>query len=157
MNIAKAALIAEIVGGIGVVVSLVFVGLEIRSGSASEQARALLDLRLAIGEPQRSIASSPELGDLMQRGYLGYGDLDAAERYRFNLLAGNVLATYRTAFEYGSLGLVSQEELSAWRFGVCSYLGFPGVRRVWRERWRGRYAGFTEWVEADCAVAAEDP
>jgi len=130
MDIRKAALIAEVVGGVGVVVSLVFVGVQVRTSAAAQDAQALLDLRLALSEVQTEMTSSPELSALMYRGYYQYADLSPVEGYRFRMWTSNVLNMYRIAFDYGRLGSVDAGELESWQAGACSYLSFPGVQQA---------------------------
>jgi hypothetical protein len=149
VDIRKAALVAEVVGGLGVIVSLVFVGLQVRTNATAQEAQAILDLRLAMTQLQRELTATPEISDFLYRGINDYGSLTGPELFRFRQLVGNTLNTYAIAFEYGQLGRIDAEELAAWEQGICSVLSGPGAREVYRD-WTMIGDEFRAWVESSC-------
>jgi len=149
MNIRRAALIAEIVGGLGVIVSLLFVGLQVRSNAAAQEAQAVLDLRLAMTQVQRDLTTTSDMSEFVYRGLLDYDTLSDAELFRFRQWIGNVLNTYAIAYEYGRLERVSAAEFASWGRGICSVLSFPGALKVY-EDWTMIGGDFRTWVSSSC-------
>ncbi|HUF75530.1 MAG TPA: hypothetical protein VMM35_04595 [Longimicrobiales bacterium] len=134
MNVRTAALIAEIVGGIGVIVSLIFVGLQVRAEAEAQRAQA-------------------ELVDFKYRGDWQYESLDEVERYRYQQIVGNALNTYSIAFEYGRLGRVDAEEFASWERGVCALLRRPGYQQIYAE-WPMLTDAFRGWIDESCGGSA---
>src|SRR5688572_14785983 len=71
----RAALLAEIVGGAAVVVSLIFVGVQLRENANVLEAQAVFDLREANGSLVRDLTGNPELSEMLFRGYNDYAAL----------------------------------------------------------------------------------
>jgi len=149
MNIRKAALVAEIVGGLGVIVSLLFVGQQVRSDANAQEAQSVLNLRLALGEQGLLLSSSPEVMEFVYRGHYAYESLDAVERYRYGQFVGTTLNVYSAAFEYGRLGRVDVEEFASWERGICTMLERPGFREVYAI-WPMLTPDFRTWVDNSC-------
>ena len=126
------ALIAEIVGGAAVVVSLVFVGIQLRANANVLEAQAVFDLREANGSLVRDLTGNRELSEVLYRGYNDYASLSDLERWRFGLWVNEVLRIRLLAWEYGQRGLLEEEEFESWQTVTCDYLSaYPGARAVW--------------------------
>jgi hypothetical protein len=131
-RIQNAALVAEIVGGIGVILSLIFVGVQLRGNAALLEAQAVFDLREANGLLVRDLTANPELSELLYRGYQGRAALTEVENWRFNLWVNEVLRIRLIAWKYAEQGLLDVEEAESWRAVTCEYLqAYPGAREVW--------------------------
>ena len=74
-RIEEVALIAEIVGGVGGILSLVFVGVQLRGNAAVLEARAVFELRESNSLMSRDLVSNTELSDMLYRGYNDYESL----------------------------------------------------------------------------------
>lgn len=75
--------IAEIVGAIAVVVSLLYLAREIRLSSRSVEMSALRDTTAQWNEWSNMLASSSDLADIVAKGNRSQADLSAAELLRY--------------------------------------------------------------------------
>ncbi len=107
MNWSALAAIAELVAALGVIVSLVYLGAQIRHGSlqVAEQGRsqrlvALADVAQRFTEFRKSIAGDGELASIWLRGRRDLQALDEAERVRFDYLAAEMFWAYAMLFLY---------------------------------------------------------
>ncbi len=99
MNWEAVAAIAEAVGAIAVVVSLIYVALQIRQ-STQQFARGVEANQLAAFE--RNIESgnrireililNPDLAQLFLKGFASYEDLQRADKFRFSMLLRNIFS-----------------------------------------------------------------
>ena len=105
MNWDAVAAIAEAVGAIAIVVSLVYVSVQIRHNT-DQAARSIKAEELAAFE--RNIASgnrirellilNPDIVELLTRAYASYDNLDELEKTRFGMLLRNVFSEMQGAY-----------------------------------------------------------
>ena len=147
MKLKKWALIAEIVGGIAIVVSLVFVGLQVRQ-SAQTNAQTLTQAVVS-----DYLAAVVALGDTHQMACIfsqaieDYEEITGAERVMFN---NRVLAVFSTFQEMRALREQGAFDPGIWRGFegiVVSALGSPGVRQWWSVRSHFFGEEFREYVD----------
>jgi hypothetical protein len=150
MNLKNYALMAEIVGGVGIVLSLVFVGFQIKGNSDLLAAQAVFDLRESNSLMSRDLVTNTELSELVYRGVNDYESLAGVERWRFDFWVVEVLTHRMTAWKYGQEGLLDPEEIETWQNSTCLYLAFPGVRKAWEQEETWFRADYRAYVERSC-------
>ena len=150
MKLKDYALMAEIVGGVGIVLSLVFVGFQIKGNSDLLAAQAVFDLRESNSLMARDLVTNTELSEMAYRGYNDYESLAGVERWRFDFWVIEVLTHRMTAWKYGQEGLLDPEEIETWQNSTCLYLANPGVRKVWEQDETWFRADFRAYVERSC-------
>ncbi len=91
MKLKNYALMAEIAGGVAVVLSLVFVGFQIKGSSDLLAAQAVFDLRESNSLMSRDLVTNAELSEMAYRGYNDYASLDGVEKWRFGFWVEEVL------------------------------------------------------------------
>ncbi len=117
----KWALIAEIIGGLAIVISLVFVGFEIRHSAeetrqAAKITRAATSLQLKQDwvELNLTAASSPELAKVQAKwGMEGYESLSQDEKVLFIAYNRATWHIQSNAYYQYRLGLLEQEQWDA--------------------------------------------
>jgi len=150
-GIQKAALLAEVIGGIGVILSLIFVRIQLKGNSTVLEAQAVFDLREANGALVRDLVGNPELSGLMYRGYSDRNSLTEEERWRFDLWVNEVLRIRLMAWKYAEQGLLDAEEAGSWRDVTCEYLhSYLGARQVWEGGGAYLRSDFRERVNTWC-------
>jgi hypothetical protein len=105
MSIQEWAAIAEIVGALAVVASLVYLAVQIRQNT-HELSLSLQSTELAAFE--RNVESgnrtremfilNPDVADLYIRGIKSYADLGSSEKLRFELILSNVFSALQGAY-----------------------------------------------------------
>ena len=151
MKLQKYAFLAEIVGAVGIVVSLVFVGFQLKGNSDLLAAQAVFDLRDSNSFMSRDMVTNPEFAEIVYRG--NYDDdesLTAVEKWRFDFWVEEVLTHRMTAWKYAEEGLLDPEEIESWQSVTCAYVAIPGVRKVWDRGGTWLRADFRVYVERSC-------
>jgi hypothetical protein len=115
------ALLAEITGGIAIVLSLVFVGLQIRETNTLNRVEAY-DRNI---ESLMSIRSDVFRDPEMTRMYLiyMYGDvrtLSEADQFRISHLTRNTFGNYEKAYYSYSLGIMGAPEWTRYERNICT-------------------------------------
>jgi len=148
MRLQNYALMAEIVGAVGVVLSLIFVGIQLKGNSDILAAQAVFDLRESNSLMVRDLISDPEFSDVIYRGYDDYELLTDLEKWRFEFWVTEVLTHRMTAWKYAEEGLLDAEEIETWQTSTCSILALPSARMVWEK-------GDDTWIRADFRASVE--
>ena len=150
MKLEKYALLAEIVGGAGVIVSLVFVGLQLKGNSDLLAAEAVFDLRDSNSFMSRDMITDSEFAEIVYRGYSDYESLTDIEKWRFEFWVEEVLTHRMTAWKYAEEGLLDAEEVETWQRSTCAYLANPGVRQFWSQDRTWLRVDFREYIDRLC-------
>ena len=126
--------LGEFVGSIAVVISLIFVGLEIRKHTketrrvnarytAGDQARALL-----------ALIKDEEMATLMVTGLSELKSMTPVERFRFDMGTLIYLQVMEQAFTNARYGDMDEDILTGYRNAIPSLLTAPGGEQWWAER-----------------------
>ena len=147
--------VAEIAGAIGVVLSLVFVGLELRHANNLSQAEAVNSINQMINDQNLLLAQDAALAALIARLN------DVEPEYIDTLTPGEGLQvfhfyathmnTYETAWKYMERGIVTRDEGGTYLAVACTeFTGNDATIVLWG-RLRGAFAlGYVADVEAQC-------
>jgi hypothetical protein len=147
MKLEKWALIAEIVGAAAIVISLVFVGLEIRSNTqaaqaATFQASVAYDVELLLGQGRDADTA---------RAYIAWLDdpdsLSGGERAQAALLSAASVRHMENLYLQYEAGMLSDEAWSAREQYIRNGVNRPGHMRV-LENSRNWSGPFLEYVGA---------
>jgi len=117
-------------GFVAIVVSLVFVGLELRQNTAALSAQALLDLNLAINEEFRAISGDASLAEIIVKSKNGLETLTSVELERVKYSWYESFNTLEAAFLFFRKGILSEEDYSTYRRAACESIRLPGVIRL---------------------------
>ncbi len=155
MNWEAIGAIAELLGAIGVIGSLVYLAKQIRANSENvkQNTNALISDRDVSSNESvlalyRSLYENPEMAALMMKGHASPDTLDAVERYRYNLAIGANFESHQTFFVQHNKGAVSDE---LWRFyssAVGRFCQVPGVVDWWRRNGSNFDQEFADYIEA---------
>ncbi len=129
MNLKKWALISEIVGAIAIVVSLIFVGLQVRDTSSAAYADTYDRLLADLGYWRMELATSPDA----MRGWQAMSNPDGAENQdpvvfqagRFAIEA--VVQIYERAYFAHFYGRLNDEEWGRFQRRMCN----PQFHQLW--------------------------
>ena len=123
--------IAELVSGLGVILTLAFVALQIRHNSQAVQNETLAALNATMTANIMVFAQSSELSKILRSGLANFDSLSQVDKFRFQLGISTTLRNYETAFSSWRAGMLEKQ---AWRGMEATLLQFfesEGVRNYW--------------------------
>src|SRR6202022_2125830 len=133
MSFEQLSYLAQIVASIGVLVSLIFVGLQIKHNTGALQRNEHNSTMAQWTVIRMAIAKNRDIAELMTTGLSGERALDAADQLRLeNMLAENAWASFHI-WERTQRGIFPKGtfELTAGPL-LCSILGTPRGGTWWR-------------------------
>ncbi len=125
------ALIAEIVGGIAIVCSLIFVGVQIRQNSEINEINAYQDLISQITVMNAQRVQDPQFADLFWRFDHGEQPVDDIERARLEAFLYMVFRHGDLAYRQYDKGLIDREGLMSVLAPTRSFLNTALGQEVW--------------------------
>ena len=154
--------IGDFVGGIGVVVTLAYLAVQIRQNTRqlAENAKlgrlAALDATAAAGHAVRSELASPEHAPLFLNGLADYTSLSRDERFRFRLLLQNVLGGLQALFVRYELEKLDPDTWRSQSALLVQISAQPGFQSVWPDLRNGYLPTFAAEIDRlrDSALAA---
>jgi len=131
MNWDAIGAMAELLGAIGVIASLVYLATQIRQSREQMRAATAQQFQSQISATAQAAAQDAGLGRLVRRGYANVDDLDEDEFFRFGLYVGGMLTEYENSYYQYQKGLLDEGRWQHNRSQLAFILQPPGVRRWW--------------------------
>lgn len=132
ITIQDVASVAEILGAIAVVASLVYLGRQIHQANAQSQADARYSFVDAYGQLNLTIAQNKELASIFRRGMQG-SDLDEDEAIQFFTFLGQFLNTWSVLFDLHRENHLPESQWTVIRKDIITIITEPGGRKFWDE------------------------
>ena len=144
-----AANIAEIAGGIAILISLTYAGFQIRQSN-----------RLARVESIRSTQSNSFLDEYdmatIGRGLVSFDSLNYDDKWEFHCYCMRFLSHYAMVLQTQELGLLDESAVENWSKSVAETFATPGGKEYWngggREAFEPRYVEAIENYIKNCSA-----
>ena len=147
MNLEALANIGEFVGGVVVILSLVYLAVQIRQSTESQRtenyARALD--RLAV--MQASLARESEFTQLLATAVIDSSSLTTVDRLRFNWGMYEFFGAIEFMFHAARSRALPDQVWSRWSDTLVWWVSLPGVRAWWAAHPAPFTAEFTAYVD----------
>ena len=154
MKLSDWAHIAEVTGGIAIIASLIFVGLEVQENTQITKLtldRAIDQQNLALN---LTLAQSPDLAEILVRAEVDRDGLTDAERARFDNYCYSRFGAYENIVGDFSSGFIAQEEYDVWIEHFDFRFSKPGYRQFWIENRMGYFPTFRTWADERFGVTS---
>ena len=140
--------IAEIVGAIAVVLTLIYLAYQVRNNTKMAQRASTAEAVAAIRTFNDSLVDNPEVGELFQRGVnLGMGNLTDEERVPFAIVMFNLLKTCEHLHYQHAVGAMDPDVWEGWDHMIRGYLTAPGSQEWYQERRLGFSSNFRNYLD----------
>jgi hypothetical protein len=134
MTLTELADVGEILGGIGVVVTLFFVGVQLRQNTRAVQRSSAREAGNALVASVRIYSTNAELADIHLRAFESLDSLTPVERYRFDSWMYTWLHAHEQEHLASRESAYLDELLAPKQRAMAGYLSSPGGSQWWNER-----------------------
>jgi hypothetical protein len=156
MKLKKFALIAEVIGGIAVIIGLIFVGLELRQNTKMQRVTATQTLSVDYEYAVDALGRDAETACIYVRGINGLNNLNGVERFRFFVLWFHILRAGEQLHYYSLEGMVDPRIWRGYQRQLDEIFRLPGVQEYWEVRKDWYSDDFQAFVNALIASAPAD-
>jgi hypothetical protein len=142
--------VAELVGIAAIVVSLVFVALELRQNTAVSTAQAVGNLNISIDASYRARAQDSALDQLVEAGHSSFQTLSERERSQYFAWLRADMNLIEAAWFYFDRGIIPASDFDGYKEASCSRITTPGGREFWSSESIFYASRFREAVQGWC-------
>lgn len=147
MSLSDLAAFGDFIGGIAVVVSFIFLAIQLRQSTQNQRASVALE-RAALTQSIGQTIFSGEIGDLFLRGNAADPTLTTAESSRYISVALMTFWLYEEHFYLRRDGMLDDARWNTNLRRLRAMMANPGYRAAWR--------ACAPFFEADFAASVED-
>jgi hypothetical protein len=140
MELEVLAAIAEVVGGITVLVSLIFVVVSIRQNTTSQKALAVDSLTAAIAAINVPAIESPQVGFAISNASSDWNAASAEDRAITHYYLFSLFKLWENAWFLRQSKVLDEGQWSGWEAMLRKYYHSKGVQEVW---WPSRSSAFS--------------
>lgn len=143
----------EIVGIVGIIVSLVFLGYELKRSNDIAETEAVATIYGMTNEMSLALAENPDLSRVFREALSDFESLNPDDRWTFYVLLEYVINVNESAWKYYDKGIISQEESEYYARGLCRLIGrHPSLVEAWQVNKQDRLPGFYEYITNVCEL-----
>lgn len=128
------AAIAQFIAAVAVVLSLIYLAIQIRNQNKESRRSAANAFLLHYNDFRKSLSDSSELASIHLRGVQAFDDLDPIERVRFGALMGRLFTLCEGLYVFYLDGALDPELWRSFERATADLAAFPGVQVWWATR-----------------------
>ncbi len=146
MDLQTLAQLGEFVGGLFVVVSLVYLGYQVRQNTTSLRAENYARGLERLSTLQANLSSDAELNRIVVVGAQNPDALTRSERMRLTWSLYELLGAAEFVYHQQGAGAITEEVWDRWRATLVWWLSNPGIRAWWESKPSPFSASFERFV-----------
>jgi hypothetical protein len=157
MTLDQIANIAEISAAALVIVSLIYVAIQIKQNTKAAQlstTQAFIDTHCKV---IMHIAVDKEFRDIYWRGLKGLSNLHGSETAAFAAFFTHTFRAWESYYIQSQAGALDDRLWGGFKAQLCDVFGYPGVREIWSARHHQLSEEFREFVDNKIAGAESKP
>jgi hypothetical protein len=147
MKLAELAQVAEIIAAVAVVVSLVYVGIEVRSNTSAVRGAAMQAIATTDADALMTIAADADLSEIIRIGHLNPSQFNEAEAFRYHTFMRQFWLSFQNIYQQSELGLIDPSVWRSYLSVICGMWSHTGVRETWPEHAEILETGFISEVQ----------
>ncbi len=147
MDLRTLADLGEFLGGLGVIVSIVYLAIQIRGNTSSVRSENYARSLERMASMQEYLARDQAFTKIFNRGLVDPRSLDVTERVQFMWVITELFGNLEFMCFQAQAGNIPRELWLRWEETLRWWLTFPGVRACWEARPTPFTPTFTRCVE----------
>ena len=148
MNWEAVGATAELLGGIGVIVSLFYLAAQIRQNTRSVRAASYQAVTTSLSQLSGAFGQSPQTSRIILVGTTDLEHLTREERGQFTLLMVSLFRSYENIFYQHNRGMIEDAVWQGWENSMRRIFWSPGVQAWWPGWRKDCQAEFRDFLEA---------
>ncbi|MGR8949047.1 MAG: hypothetical protein ACU84Q_13450 [Gammaproteobacteria bacterium] len=157
MNWDAVGAIGEVIGAIAVVVSLLYVAVQIRNQNKQSRLNSVNEAARQWNEVLASTASDRALCEVWVEGINDFEGLELVDRTQFTAHAGRVLRVAEAIHEHHKQGRLRLEAWEAMNQVLLDFFAYQGAKDWWKTRCRWYTQSFQRYVESTIEKSTSTP
>jgi hypothetical protein len=130
--------LAEVLGAIGVILTLIFLTLQIRQNTKALRGASYQAAIASVSEVSREIGLNQDAADIVLRGNRSPDQLSEIEWVRYSALNVALMRNFENTFYQYRSGMIEADAWQGWRQAILAQFFAPGTQKWYTEN-RSRY------------------
>jgi len=148
INLQYLANISEVVGAVVVVMSLVYLAVQVRQNTQAQRTENYSRALDRLAAMQSMFSQDSDISLIFSKGIENSSNLTPQERARFTWSMYEAFGAFEFMFLASRTDAIPEEVWTRWSSAVAWWLTFPGVQTWWRARPIPFTESFTAFVES---------
>ena len=154
MTLENLSQLGEFIGGFGVIFTLIYLAIQVRSNTRSQRADMTARVLERLAAQQHTFGFNIEANRFFMRCVADVSHLSFEERGRFQWVMTEFLSSMEFLMQQYEVGNVDQQVWQRWADTLDFWLSFDGVKTYWSGRATPYTDSFTRYI--DDRLAAND-
>ena len=131
IKLAELAQIAEIFAAVAVVVSLLYVGMEVQSNTAAVRGAAMQAIATTDADALMTVAADADLSEIVRIGQMNPSQLSEADAFRYDTFMRQFWLSFQNIYQQSELGLIDTSVWQSYLSVICGMWSLAGTRETW--------------------------
>ncbi len=155
MDIMELGAIGELVGGVAVIGSLIYLAVQVRGSAQEQRVSAMREATREMAAVTQSVSNTQERAEIWLQGLSDFGTLGPVQRLRFSAIVGHYMRLIEQLFYQNRSKRVEPEVYDGVVQQLHDFVAYPGFEAWWppRSRWYGKE--FRHFVESHIGAENE--
>ena len=147
LKLAEMADISQIVASVAVVVSLLYVGIQVSDSARAVRSAAANDAAVAMQNWYLEVGSNRQMSDLFINSMRGTGELSVDDEFQYLMIQHAGFLGLQNSFLMSEEGTLDPSIAASITAIILGIKDLPGFDLYWRQRKDYLHPGFVEYVE----------
>jgi hypothetical protein len=147
LKLAEYAHIAEIIGAFAVVISLLYVGVQVNDSASAVRAASANDVNVALQSWYLDIGTNQQTSELFYEALTSEEALSNEKEFQFLMMLHGAFLAFQNSYLLAEEGTIDTELREAITAAIVGIKELPGMRRYWRQRRSYLHSGFVDYVD----------
>ena len=141
------ASMAEIIGAFAVVISLIYVGVQVNDSVSAVRSASANDAAVAVQEWYLQVGSDAQASQVFYDGLISKEPLRTHDEFQFLMMAQGAFLGFQNSYLIAAEGTIDAELLKALTGAIVLVKDLPGMERFWRQRKITFHSGFVSYAD----------
>ena len=141
------ASIAEIIGAFAVVISLIYVGVQVNNSASAVRSASANDANVAVQNWYMQVGSDAQTSQVFYDGLISTEPLQIHDEFQFLMMFHGAFLSFQNSYLIAAEGTIDDELVDALTGALVMVKDLPGTKRYWRQRKSTFHASFVIYVD----------
>ncbi len=157
LKLSELANIAEVIGAFAVVVSLIYVGVQVNDSNSAVRSSSVNDANVAVQEWYMQIGSDEQTSRLFYSALMSDEAKSNEDEFQFIMMFHGVFLAFQNSYLMAEEGTIDSELVNGLTGAILTVKDTPGMKRYWRQRRTTLHPRFVRYVDDLLQEEGETP
>ena len=157
LKLSELANIAEVIGAFAVVVSLIYVGVQVNDSNSAVRSASVNDANVAVQEWYMQIGSDMQTSRLFYSALMSEKAGSNEDEFQFIMMFHGVFLAFQNSYLMAEEGTIDSDLVDGLTGAILAVKDTPGMKRYWRQRRTTLHPRFVRYVDELLQQDGETP